>query len=49
MPLDPSGFELADYGTVGWNAIYSSNFQKLNNYLTSFLSKFLSYYFKLSI
>ncbi|MBS7620698.1 hypothetical protein KEJ32_01010 [Candidatus Bathyarchaeota archaeon] len=31
--LQPTNLETADYGTVGWNAIYSSNFQKLNNYL----------------
>ena len=36
MALEPSGLELANYGTVGWNAIYSSNFQKLNDYLAQF-------------
>jgi len=36
MALEPSGLELANYGTVGWNAIYSSNFQKLNDYLAKF-------------
>ena len=36
MPLEPSQLELANYGTSGWNAIYSSNFQKLNEYLAKF-------------
>lgn len=31
--LSPTNLETADYGTTGWNAIYSSNFQKINNYL----------------
>ena len=34
--LSPTNLETADYGTVGWNAIYSSNFQKLNDYLAKF-------------
>jgi len=34
--LSPSNLETADYGTSGWNAIYSSNFQKLNDYLAKF-------------
>ena len=34
--LNPTGLETADYGTAGWNAIYSSNFQKLNTYLAKF-------------
>ncbi len=37
MPvLSPTNLETASYGTAGWNAIYSSNFQKLNNYLARF-------------
>ncbi len=32
--LEPTTLETADYGTAGWNAIYSSNFQKLNQFLT---------------
>lgn len=31
--LEPSKLETASYGTQGWNAIYSSNFQKLNDEL----------------
>lgn len=31
--LNPTTLETADYGTTGWNAIYSSNFQKINNFL----------------
>lgn len=31
--LNPTTLETADYGTTGWNAIYSSNFQKINTYL----------------
>jgi len=34
--LSPSNLETADYGTSGWNNIYSSNFQKLNDYLAKF-------------
>jgi len=34
--LTPTNLETADYGTVGWNAIYSSNFQKINDYLKRF-------------
>lgn len=35
MPiLSPTNLETATYGTVGWNAIYSSNFQKINDYFT---------------
>jgi hypothetical protein len=34
--LDPTKLETASYGTVGWNAIYSSNFQKINDYLKKF-------------
>lgn len=31
--LPPSNMETSDYGSDGWNAIYSSNFEKLNNHL----------------
>jgi len=34
--LSPTNLETANYGTVGWNAIYTSNFQKLNTYLAKF-------------
>ena len=34
--LSPTNLETADYGQSGWNAIYSSNFEKLNNYLSKF-------------
>lgn len=34
--LSPTNLETADYGTVGWNAIYSSNFQKINDYFKRF-------------
>jgi len=34
--LNPTQLETATYGTVGWNAIYSSNFQKINDYLRRF-------------
>jgi hypothetical protein len=34
--LEPTKLETANYGTVGWNAIYSSNFQKINDYLKKF-------------
>jgi len=34
--LSPTNLETANYGTTGWNAIYSSNFQKLNTYLAKF-------------
>jgi len=34
--LSPTNLETANYGTTGWNAIYSSNFQKLNTYLAYF-------------
>lgn len=39
--LSPTNLETADYGTVGWNAIYSSNFQKINDYFKRFdMSRF---------
>jgi len=31
MAILPHGLEIADYGTQGWNAIYSSNFEKLDD------------------
>jgi len=34
--LTPSNLETADYGTPGWNYIYSTNFEKLNDYLAKF-------------
>ena len=34
--LNPTNLETADYGTTGWNAIYSSNFQKINTYFSRF-------------
>lgn len=34
--LTPTNLETANYGTTGWNAIYSSNFSKLNDYLDKF-------------
>lgn len=37
MSLLPGGLETADYGTQGWNAIYSSNFQLLDTRLLSVL------------
>ncbi|RKX64090.1 MAG: hypothetical protein DRP34_00240 [Thermodesulfobacteriota bacterium] len=36
MTYEPTQLEGCDYGTSGWNAIYSSNFQKLNDYLAKF-------------
>jgi len=36
MIYEPTQLEGCDLGTVGWNAIYSSNFQKLNDYLAKF-------------
>lgn len=34
--LSPTNLETANYGTVGWNAIYSSNFQKINDFFKRF-------------
>lgn len=33
--LDPSGLETADSGSDGWNAIYTTNFQKINDHVKS--------------
>lgn len=30
--LSPTNLETVEYGTTGWNAIYSSNFQKINDF-----------------
>ena len=34
--LNPTQLETVDYGTQGFNDIYSTNFQKLNDYLSKF-------------
>jgi len=34
--LNPTQLETASYETQGWNAIYSTNFEKLNAYLAKF-------------
>lgn len=31
--LTPTNLETCDYGTINWNSIYSTNFQRLNDYL----------------
>jgi hypothetical protein len=37
MPiLSPTTIETVTYGTAGWNAIYSSNFQKINDFFRRF-------------
>lgn len=33
MPILPSGLQTANYGTQGWNAIYSTNFELLDTRL----------------
>jgi hypothetical protein len=34
--LSPTGLQTATYGTTGWNNIYSTNFQTINNFFNRF-------------